>query len=164
MKVEINIDRVKELLRFDPETGFFYWKNPMGRARARKDGRAGNVAQNGYEVIRIDGKLILSHRLAFALSAGRVPEANVDHINGNPLDNRSENLREATQQQNIWNSRARKAKQVPVKGVWRIPTGYRAGICINGKTKHLGVFQSAEEAGAAYSSEAHRLRGEFARS
>lgn len=164
MKIEIKIDRAKELLIFDADTGFFYWKEPKGLARARKDGRAGNIGPNGYEYIRIDGRLILSHRLAFAFAMGRQPDGNIDHANGDPLDNRPCNLREATQQQNAWNSRVRKTKRLPVKGVRQIPSGYCASIWVNGRAKHLGVFQSAEEAGAAYSAEALRLRGEFARS
>ncbi len=88
-----------------------------------------------------------------------------DHINGNRLDNRRENLRWATRGQNKMNSRPHRGTMTGVKGVSitnrRKPD--MAYISFNKKRKHLGYFSTIEEASAAYYSAAQKLFGEFAR-
>jgi hypothetical protein len=94
----------------------------------------------------------------------------VDHINHERLDNRRENLRVVTSQQNSWNTRRHRDNQTGFKGVHRIH-GYgvprdrwRASIlCPTTKKRiHLGAFDSPEEAARAYDRAAADLRGEFA--
>lgn len=89
----------------------------------------------------------------------------VDHKNGDGLDCRRENLRFASYAQNAMNVRRRcaAASSSGFKGV-RCATGgrWKAYIKINGKQIHLGVFDSKEDAAAAYDSMAVELFGEFA--
>lgn len=87
----------------------------------------------------------------------------VDHINGDPLDNRMENLRLVTPQQNQMNKAkfAGKAGDLP-KGVLKVGKRYRAYIRIDYATRHIGVFDTSEEAYSAYKVEAEKLFGEFA--
>lgn len=91
----------------------------------------------------------------------------VDHKNGNSLDNRRENLRFSTQSQNMGNKRLRSDSQSGFKGVEIRTQGNKtffiAYIKDNGKKKHLGCFATAEEAHAAYCANATRVYGEFAR-
>ncbi len=89
----------------------------------------------------------------------------VDHINGNPLDNRRSNLRVCTHAENQCNQKLRSSSGNPYKGVRLNKSGTRwwARISKNGKEQHLGTFATAEEAAAAYDEAAKQLSGEFAR-
>lgn len=102
------------------------------------------------------------HREIMGLSIGDQRE--VDHINGNRLDNRRCNLRLATHEQNMHNARRRKDNSSGFKGVsWKVrDRKWYAAIEISGKRIHLGVFDTAEEAHVAYCGAADRLHGEFA--
>lgn len=88
----------------------------------------------------------------------------VDHVNGDTLDNRIENLRLATKLQNNVNSKKRKNSKTLYKGVTIRPSG-RFGCYINNKGKSvcLGTFDTQEEAGLAYNKMAKKLFGEFAK-
>jgi hypothetical protein len=86
----------------------------------------------------------------------------VDHVNGNTLDNRRENLRSATRSQNAANSRHWLGK--PTRGIRELPSGrFGAYITIQGRQKHLGVFDSKEQAAEARDAAAKAAFGEFAR-
>jgi len=89
----------------------------------------------------------------------------VDHQNGNGLDNQRSNLRQSTYAQNAANRAVRRDSKSGFKGVY--PTRYglpwRAQICVTGKKHHLGLFAAPEAAARAYDAAARRLHGEFAR-
>ncbi len=119
-----------------------------------------------YRKLKIDSysyKREWLHRLAT-----KCPEnAEVDHINGNGLDNRGENLRVCSHSENMKNRRIHKNNQSGIKGVYqdkrRTKKPWRAQITCNGKKTTIGSFASPEEARDAYLKEADRLHGEFAR-
>lgn len=86
-----------------------------------------------------------------------------DHGNGNGLDNRRANLREATQGQNLYNQiRTRGASGF--KGVtwWKRDQCWKAQISAGGVNRHLGYFPNARDAALAYDAAARELHGEFA--
>jgi hypothetical protein len=100
-------------------------------------------------------KTVLMHRLILPVPHGRV----IDHINRNGMDNRRCNLREATVRLNLANRPATRLSTTGYKGVNLYRNGkYRAVF----GSKHLGYFDTAEEAARAYDSEAVRQYGEFA--
>jgi hypothetical protein len=110
--------------------------------------------------IRVGAKqrTLYMHRLILDAPAGEL----VDHINGNGLDNRRENLRLATVAQNTRNSRQRRGSAAGYKGVRRRGDKWQARIAVNSKQIHLGVFSSKEEAAQAYDTAAREHFGEFA--
>lgn len=87
----------------------------------------------------------------------------VDHRNGDGLDNRRENLREATAQQNSANRQRNLNNASGFKGVGLDGRRWRARIQVAGSPRHLGFFDTPEEAAKAYDDAALDLFGEFAR-
>ena len=90
----------------------------------------------------------------------------VDHINGNPLDNRKENLRICTRSENCRNRKVRVTSKSGFKGVYRKPSGrYEAYIGnpdVKNRLIHLGTYDTPEEAARVYDAKARKLHGEFA--
>lgn len=88
-----------------------------------------------------------------------------DHVNGNPLDNRRENLRSCTRTENVHNTRMNHDNKSGFKGVYwnKRAKKWYAQIANNGKHHHLGTFNTAQEAAVAYNAVAHELHGEFAK-
>ena len=114
-------------------------------------------------VRRADGSktAIKMHRLILGLTDPRV---HVDHIDGNGLNNRRENLRTCNRSENMSNRRKHKNNTSGYKGVcWDNQHGrWRADIKLNGKRKHLGLFTNPEEAYQAYCAAAIKMHGEYA--
>lgn len=117
------------------------------------------------ELIRINRRLYMAHRLAWLYVTGTWPINHVDHINGNRSDNRFANLRAATSRENARNSRMRANNACGYKGVHykKQLNKFVAQIHVDGRVYHLGVFGTAEEAHAAYCKAAREHFGEFAR-
>lgn len=154
-------DALLALLRYDPETGRFI--RLVKRGSERVGTVAGTVNKNGYCQVQVEGRLHRAHRLAWFYMTGEWPEADVDHVNGDRLDNRWKNLREATRSQNNANRRATIDKGL--KGTsYNIRRGrWMAKINVNHQQIYLGYFDTAEEAHAAYVAAARLHYGEFAR-
>lgn len=125
-------------------------------------GLAKNTSNKIYYIMRKDtnGKTIRFHREILKVC---LPSIYVDHINGNGLDNRKVNLRQATAAENARNSRKNKKSASRYKGVVLRPNGkYRARIRVDGKLKSLGDYYSETAAAIAYNVEAKRQFTEFA--
>lgn len=88
----------------------------------------------------------------------------VDHKNHNKLDNQSFNLRKVTPQQSVMNRRVQKNNKAGIKGVRfdRDRNKWSARIGLNGKTIHLGRFETKERASQAYAKAAPLIHGEHA--
>lgn len=88
----------------------------------------------------------------------------VDHVNGDPFDNRRCNLRIAEGSKNKWNYRVTKRSSTGYKGIYpdRRRPKFHARICVNGKRHYLGAYTSAKEAAKAYDDAAREYFGEFA--
>ncbi len=147
----LGADRLKELLSYNPDTGEFLWLVSGGGVAAGRV--AGRRHGKGYRAVTVTGRLYLAHRLAWLYVHGEWPEDEIDHKNGVRDDNRIANLREANKSQNQGNQRkARTDSYTGLLGAsWeRGGNKFRAQIRLNGKKKHLGLFNTAEEAHAAY--------------
>lgn len=146
-----NVDSLRSLLTYNPETGAFHWA--VNRCNLRAGTKTGCRANTGYLLIRVNRSLYLAHRLAWMMSYGKDPgEYQVDHIDGLRDDNRIANLRLVTNAQNQQNRRkAQVTNQTGILGVGLTRNGaYRAHIKKDGNQFHLGQFSSAESARRAY--------------
>ena len=110
-----SIEALKEILSYDPETGVFTWLLTKGRSKA--GAVAGSRHSTGYIIIGALGFLIRAHRMAWAFTTGEWPTEEIDHINGVESDNRMANLRQASHQQNLYNTKMRSTNTSGFKGV-----------------------------------------------
>jgi len=109
VKKDLTQKYVKELLNYDPATGFFSWCVPK-----RKKYIASN--QNGkYQRIDIDGQKYLAHRIAWLYVYGKFPDNEIDHINFVKHDNRITNLRDVTHRVNAGHRQPKPSKEMLVK-------------------------------------------------
>jgi len=104
---------------------------------------------------------VLMHRVI----AGTAANLETDHRDGNGLNNRRTNLRDATKAQNRRNRATRIDSQTGAKGVYlhTDKKKWRAQIFADGKRRHLGLFETMEEASSAYAEASARWHGDFGR-
>lgn len=157
---------------FEYKDGNLYWKvdrfKGVNKTTHNKsiDQPAGSSdkknSDKAYMRICIDQKRYFTHRLVFLYHHGYTPKY-IDHINGNRKDNRIENLRPATRQQNMWNkpgtsSTGYKNIHYRGNGIWRVI------FYVDGNNKTYGNFRSLEEAVEVAEKVRTELHGEFANS
>lgn len=160
----ITRESVLEILDFDSETGKFYWKNPPKYHPDLKGLEAGMSRKGGhkaYWVIKINKIARKRGRLVFLVMNGRWPCPCIDHINGDSLDDKPNNLREATVTQNAWNHKTRRKTTNLPMGVRTLGDRFAARISINKKHLFLGVFDTPELAADVYIAKRKELYGEF---
>lgn len=145
---------------YDPEVGQFI--NRIGRGRSLIGEHAGTIHPYGYRQIQILGYIYKEHRLAWLYVYGDMPEE-IDHKNGNRSDNRISNLRVVTRSQNNANSE-RPTGTAGLRGVTWFDRDqkWKAQIKVGGRSKHLGYFDTVEEAHAVYLTAAEYHFGEHA--
>jgi hypothetical protein len=147
-ELKLNQNRLKQMLKYDAETGQFTWLVKSGPLSA---GAIAGTPHNGYLRIQVDGKCYRAHRLAFFYVNGSMPIDEIDHINGIKNDNRWVNLRTTNHQTNMQNqSRAHSSNGCKTLGVSMQGAKYRARVRVNGKNKNLGMFNSPDAAHLAY--------------
>jgi hypothetical protein len=153
----VGIERLKELLTYDPSTGVFH--SARQRGARRKDRVVGCLNAGGYLITCIDYKQFYLHRLAWFYMTGEWPEA-IDHRDGNRANNVFSNLRAADWTDNGAN---KKTVRNGLKGAYPHGSGFRSRIKLRGVDLCLGTFRTEEEAHEVYVSKAKELFGEFAR-
>lgn len=162
-------ERLRELLDYDPESGVFTWKtrgNPnFDKPNAGR--RAGSLpAKAKYREMYVDNRSYLEHRIVWRYVTGEDPGADqIDHRDTKTDNNRFANLRRATHATNQQNTRKRSTASNPYKGAnWNATKGrWQSYIKVDGKSRFLGLFDSPEDAHAAYVRAAKIHFGEFAR-
>lgn len=154
---------LRSVLDYSAKTGQFRWKVRRGWVTP---GTVAGGKTGKYHAIRVYDQLIYTHQLAWLFCHGYWPETDIDHKNGDRLDNRIDNLRLATRSMNNGNSKKPKTNTSGFKGVYWHSQRERwcAGIRCNGQTTYLGLFDTPESAHEAYMAAARRIFGEFARS
>jgi hypothetical protein len=151
------------MFRYEPDTGSIYW-TALGKGKIKKK-PAGTVTHAGYVGILIDGKRYHAHRIAWALHNGAWPDDQIDHINGNKLDNRIDNLRPATNSQNGKNLKLSIANTSGHTGVTWCKTleKWRAVIKVDGKQINCGRYACKNDAINARKSVEIKYFGEWSR-
>ena len=141
---------LKQLLHYDPETGLF--TRLTSPTQKIKIGDIAGFKCNGYIRITLNYKSYAAHRLAWLYVYGSFPKNQIDHINQDRSDNRINNLRDVTVQQNAFNLPLKVTNKHGYTGIeWhKNMQKYRAQIKINYKSKHLGYFDCPKEAHQAY--------------
>lgn len=165
----LTADEARNIWRYNPDTGEFFWLVPAWGGKIPAGSPAGTISGDGAGradrrvfLLKYRGQMYRAHRVAWLITIGKWPSNQIDHINGDPLDNRFCNLREATRHQNMHNTKKR-AGTSRYKGVSKSFGKWKAQIRANGNPIHLGQFATEEEAHAAYCKAAKELHGEFAR-
>jgi hypothetical protein len=136
--------RLKELFTYDPDTGIM---------RRISTGRVvGNRTRDRLQLC-VDGYNTLIHRYIWVFVHGHWPEFNIDHIDGNPMNNRIDNLRDVPQQINTQNNR--KPRSNNGSGFLGVHFDksrglYKAEITLDGRNRYLGRFKTPEEAHEVY--------------
>jgi hypothetical protein len=144
--------RLRELVDYDAATGAFTRKVACGRwSRIPAGSNAEHQAGRGYRCVHIEGTDHPCHRLAWLYVYGQWPSGVIDHINGDPGDNRISNLRDVDQSANMRNiKRATRRSKSGVLGVRVLGNCYQALVTFRRKVIYVGSFRSAEEAHNAY--------------
>ena len=153
------------------KTNFVYDNGSLVRIKKSGGEKIGSIAGweticNGrpYRKLSFLSKTVYIHHAIFVLHHGYLPKY-IDHIDGNSLNNKIENLRSATQSQNMANSRMKNTNTSGYKGVtFRKDTKkWQAAIMVNGKHISLGSFSKKEDAAKAYEIGAIKNYSEFAK-
>lgn len=159
----MNLERLNQLFELDADAGVLR-RRVASNNRVRVGEVAGSPGAKGYLVAGVDGKKQRVHRVIFLMAYGWLPEQ-VDHINGNRLDNRPANLRAASGAQNRHNTRIPATNKSGAKGVHlHAQSGkWRARCQVNGKKYSLGIHESVQLASAAATEFREKFHGQFAR-
>lgn len=157
---------LRDLLSYDAESGKLFWLprqesmfNPAYHFTAAQRAAQWNSRFAGKEALTNQGargqklgKIICrsyyAHRVAWAIHHGSWPNGEIDHINGDPSDNRIANLRDVTRSINMRNRPAFKKSKTGHPGIaWRDRfSAYQVRICVDNREIHLGYFKSLDEA------------------
>lgn len=147
---DLTAERLRELVEYDPITGVF-----IRRVKLYKTGVIGEpigcVNAAGRVELSIDGGIYFAHRIAWLYMTGKWPANVIDHIDGDPLNNTFRNLRDVTQFGNMQNQRRPSRNNTSgYLGVRKKRNRWAATITTLGKVRNIGVFDTPEEAHAAY--------------
>lgn len=161
-------EAVALLLRYESETGKLFWLHRKETAFAHLGANASAICKmwnrkfagkeaftaaeaRGYRRGNIFGRTYEAHRVCWAIHHGKWPEAQIDHIDGDPTNNRIENLRDASRTEQARNAAMPSTNRSGVVGVcWDRERGkWAAFIHLNNKVKHLGRFANFDAAVSA---------------
>lgn len=159
----VSVDTLRELLRYDPDTGKLFWRERGQRwfssfrmcrvwngQHAGKEAFTTNSHPGGYLAGSVLDRSHLAHRVAWAIHTGAWPSEHIDHINGNPADNRLCNLRAVSNDENRRNMARPRNNVSGVAGVtWDSARGKWAAQIGQHKKRFLGRFDNKQDAIAA---------------
>lgn len=159
----LTCDELRRRYHYSPETGLFTRRTSRGVNYPV--GMVAGCTSRGYRYIRIGDCSFAAHRLAWLYTYGEMPDGLIDHIDGNPLNNRISNLRVVDATENAWNKGPNPQAKSGFKGVsWHKAAKKWQAQLSSGKTNyHLGYFDDPVEAARVYEVLALELRGKYHR-
>lgn len=141
--------RLRELLTYDLESGVFTRNTSTGGSYA--GAISGYKAPDNRIKIYVDGKNYNAHRLVWLYVYGYIPDIDIDHIDGDPSNNRLANLREVSHKVNLQNRKGpTKRNELGMMGVIRNKARYGAQIKVDGERVWLGTYDTPELAHSVY--------------
>lgn len=165
MRILVDVDELRRYAteNLSYEDGRLFWKRKANNFcnNITIGGEAGSDSPSGYRNIRLKGRLYRTHRIIFLMHHNYLPKF-IDHKDGDKLNNRIGNLRDASRSLNGINRNQQNNNSSGYKGVsWhnRIKK-WQAYISINGKREHLGYFEIKEEAAHKYNERATEFFGD----
>jgi hypothetical protein len=159
----LEAEELREIFHYDPETGVITRKKNFRKYRDRIGKVCTWKVSFGHLAVSHKRKSILAHRLAVLLMTGDWPAEFVDHVNGDPADNRWCNLRQCSRAENTRHQKVHKRSATGHRGVHYVKRydAWRAVICVNRKLIYLGQFGRIEDAIAARAAASLKYHGEF---
>lgn len=157
-----DIAMLKKILELDASTGNLRWKEKMSR-KVVVGSIAGSSRGNGYKYVQVNKIKFGCHRIVFAFIHGYWPKE-IDHIDGNPANNKPDNLREADRTTNNYNRCKPKHGAFEMKGVFKQKRGrtWAVRLTTNGVQKRIGGFDTAESAKEFLDRWRYESHGQFA--
>ena len=152
--MQIDYETAASNFRYDADSGLIF------KISGRNAGRCvGHKKTRGYLQIEFEGKRLHAHRLAWLLFYKCAPNGVIDHIDGVTSNNKISNLRCVSHSTNLGNiHKPQSSSTTGYRGVSKKAGRYRAAFRFNCKTYHIGTFDTAEEAHAAYVSAKAKTR------
>lgn len=140
---KLTLERLKELVHYEPTTGWFTWR--INNSTAKPGMRVGSGHGLGYRQIGLDYKKYLEHSLAYFYMTGEWPTKQIDHINRDKSDNRWENIRHGSISDNGHNKGVSARSRTGLTGVLPHGNGFRSMITVDSKSQ-TGWFNTIAEA------------------
>lgn len=158
----LTAELAKELFNYDSNTGAVSWRRSLNPRRIKDGSVILPQKGNTYARVGVGGKHYSLHRVVWLLTYGEWPDGLIDHVNGDPLDNRIANLRVVDHTQNRRNSRRPITNKSGFKGVCfeKKPGKWRAYVYVARRRIHIGYYGTPEEAHLAYCEAASKYFGE----
>lgn len=160
-----DIQTLQKYLTYHPDTGELTWNAGLPYAKQRQAGRtAGTMSKGGYLRTSIERKMYANNRIAWKMYYGFDPVGVVDHEDGDKLNNRISNLRDASQRQNTYNQVRRVDNTTGYKGVvfCKIMKKFTINLRVDGVKLRRRYFETPEAANDYVVGARARLHGEFA--
>lgn len=146
----ITLETLKEFMHYD-DASDSWTRVKAHKMRPDRAGKPAGYMDGGYLNIKIGSAKYKAHRLVWLWHHGTMPTGHIDHIDGDTLNNRIENLRDVPRSINAQNQRsAHTNNKTGYLGVHSTNVGYVARLSLSGRRIYLGTYRSAADAFAAY--------------
>lgn len=156
----LSASELREMFYYDPCAGSLTWRICASNCIKVGD-EAGSRRSDGRQIVWVNGRFYLRYRIAWCIMTDVWPEQEIDHIDGDPSNDRWVNLREATSSQNKMNT---KRKSSLPRGVHQNRRGaFYVQVWADGKCHNGGTFETVHQAAVARADLARKLHGEFMR-
>ena len=145
-ELKLSHEYLLEILEYFPDRGKFVWKvNPRNRICVGKEAGSKKKSDNRYYIM-INKTSYLRSRLAWFYTHGVWPKNDIDHRNRIKDDDKIENLREATRQENTWNRVYKNKKHNLPRCILMNGKKFQVRVIHETKDKYLGLFANLDEA------------------